>query len=115
VQWQGVALTIPVNTFILMVLQYPLLAYLPCHDVFMQLIQLKQASLCQCFHSVAARLALWLLMSHDRSQQQDFHLTHQFMADMLGVMHSAITLAAGQLQKDGVIHYSRGNINVLSR
>jgi hypothetical protein len=48
VQGQGVALTIPVNTFILMVMQYSLLANLLPHYVFMQLIQLKQASLCQC-------------------------------------------------------------------
>jgi CRP-like cAMP-binding protein len=64
---------------------------------------------------VNQRLARWLLMTHDRTRGDQLHLTHQFLADMLGVRRSAITIAAGLLQERGVIQYSRGEIQVLDR
>jgi len=115
VQGNGVALKISADDFVLILAQHPVLAKLLSHYVFVQLVQLTQANLCQCFHPIAARLAKWLLMSHDRANQADFHLTHHFIADMIGVRRSAITIAAGDLQKAGIIHYSRGTIGVLDR
>lgn len=70
---------------------------------------------CSHFHEVQPRLARWLLMTHDRAHADHFHLTHLFLAEMLGVQRSAITIAAGALQERGIISYARGEIQVLSR
>jgi CRP-like cAMP-binding protein len=83
--------------------------------VYVLMGQLTQTATCNCFHEVEARLARWLLMTDDRSHSDHFRLTHQFLADMLGVQRSAVTIAAGKLQNRKLIHYARGKISILSR
>ncbi len=83
--------------------------------LFVLTLQLAQSVACARFHRVEARLALWLLMTHDRMDRDQFYLTHQFLADMLGVQRSAVTIASGVLKDAGVIGYSRGAIRVIDR
>jgi len=83
--------------------------------LYLLITQLSQSVACNRFHEVEPRLARWLLMTHDRAHADEFYLTHQYLADMLGVQRSAVTIAAGALQKQGLIRYTRGEITVLDR
>jgi len=82
---------------------------------YLQLVQVTQSVLCNRLHEVEARLARWLLTSADRMESDSLNLTQEFLAQMLGVQRSTVTVAAGELQRAGVIGYSRGKINILNR
>jgi CRP-like cAMP-binding protein len=77
--------------------------------------QITQSALCNQFHSVDARLARWLLMTHDRMGSDEFQLTQEFLSNMLGVRREGVSRAAGHLQKRKLISYSRGRLTVLDR
>ncbi len=76
---------------------------------------IAQTSACNALHPLQERCARWLLMSHDRMGESSFHLTQEFLAQMLGVYRPSVTIAAGTLQNAGLIRYRRGNIEILDR
>jgi CRP-like cAMP-binding protein len=82
---------------------------------YLQLVQVSQSVLCNRMHEVDARLARWLLTSADRMESESLNLTQEFLAQMLGVQRSTVTVAAGDLQRGGMIGYSRGKIHIVDR
>jgi CRP-like cAMP-binding protein len=84
-------------------------------SLLVRLHQQTLASACERFHMIGPRLARWLLMSQDRAQADSFHVTHEFMALMLGVRRVGVTVAAGALQHSGLIRYHRGELTVIDR
>jgi len=79
------------------------------------LTQVSQSSACNRFHLVDARLARWLLMTNDRLGMKEFPLTQDFLSTMLGVRREGVSKAAGVLQANKLIRYSRGMITILNR
>jgi CRP-like cAMP-binding protein len=77
--------------------------------------QIAQSATCNRLHSLEKRCCRWLLMTHDRVDGDEFELTHEFLAQMLGVQRSGVTIAAGVLQKAGLIRYSRGLMKIIDR
>ncbi|MDP5137069.1 Crp/Fnr family transcriptional regulator [Rheinheimera baltica] len=115
VQGAGTAWRINLATLQQLLLQCPQLQHLLQQYLFVLLSQLSQNAACAHFHELDSRLARWLLMSYDRAHSHSFHLTHQFLADMLGVRRSGVTVAAGIMQQQQLISYSRGMISILNR
>ncbi|MDP2398379.1 MAG: Crp/Fnr family transcriptional regulator [Burkholderiales bacterium] len=77
--------------------------------------QMSQTAVCNRHHTVDQQLCRWLLMSLDRLPGNELSMTQELIANMLGVRREGVTEAAGRLQAAGLIHYSRGKINVLDR
>ncbi|HEX3892590.1 MAG TPA: Crp/Fnr family transcriptional regulator [Terracidiphilus sp.] len=87
-----------------------ILAFVQCHGFI-----LSQIAACNGLHEVEERLARWLLMVQDRMQNAEFYLTQEFLAEMLGIRRTSVSAAAGNLQRNGLITYRRGHIQVLKR
>ena len=79
------------------------------------LTQMAQTAVCNRHHSVDQQLCRWLLLSLDRLPSNELTMTQELIANMLGVRREGVTEAAGNLQRAGLIHYSRGHITVIDR
>jgi CRP-like cAMP-binding protein len=78
-------------------------------------MQTTQIAACNRLHDVGERLARWILMTQDRIGSDHLPLTQEFLSQMLGTRRSSVTVAAGSLQKAGLISYTRGNVTILNR
>lgn len=79
------------------------------------MVQMAQGTACNRAHAVEQRCARWLLQTHDRVRGDEFDLTQEFLAQMLGERRATVNQVAGSLQQRGLIRYSRGHIQVLDR
>jgi CRP-like cAMP-binding protein len=84
-------------------------------NVSLQMLQMGQSALCNRLHEVKARLARWLLTASDRNRSNQLGLTQEFLSQMLGSRRSTVTVMAGELQREGLIEYSRGKILITNR
>ncbi len=77
--------------------------------------QIAQSAACNCLHSIEKRFCRWLLMTRDRVQSDEFLLTQEFLAQMLGVRRASVSEVASIFQKAGMISYRRGQMRILDR
>jgi hypothetical protein len=90
------------------------------HDLVLRQVQnqslaLSQIAGCNRLHEADQRLPRWLLTVHDAVQQDTFRITQEFIADMLGARRTTVAVAAGALQRAGLIEYQRGQLTILNR
>jgi CRP-like cAMP-binding protein len=90
------------------------------HDVVLRYVQALfvqacQSAGCNAHHNIVQRLARWLLLCGDRSENEKLPLTHEYLADMLGSNRSTVSVAAEHLQAEGLIQYTRGKVVLLDR
>jgi CRP-like cAMP-binding protein len=115
VQVPGAALRMRVSNFRRALDRSPALRRLLLRYTMALLNQIAQVTVCNRLHEVQERCARWLLLSNDRTETDTFPLTHEFLAQMLGVHRPTVSIAAGMLQKAGLIEYRRGVITILDR
>jgi CRP-like cAMP-binding protein len=114
-QGDGTAYRVDVDTLLRILPQCPELEKQLQRFSMMLGMQSTQLAACNRLHNVVERLARWLLMSHDRIGAQTLPLTQEFLSQMLGTRRASVTVAAGVLQKAGLIEYSRGSVGILNR
>lgn len=115
IQIGGVFITVPVSRFAQHAAEHRM-----AHDVISRYTEVlwaeaQQTTACNAAHDAASRLCRWLLQSSDRIGSDDVPLTQEFLAQMLGVRRTTVTLLAQTMQNRGLITYRRGNIRILNR
>lgn len=114
VQITGNALRINADALHSLLPDLPMLERLLARFTYLQALQAQQIAACNRLHEVDERLARWLLMTQDRVHLEVLPLTHDLLASMLGTRRSSVSVAAGILQKAGIIDYRRGKVHILN-
>lgn len=114
-QGDGSAYRVDVDTLLKLLPSCPELQRQLQQFAMMLGMQSTQLAACNRLHDVVERLARWLLMSHDRIGNNTLPLTQEFLSQMLGSRRASVTVAAGALQKSGLIEYSRGSVRIVNR
>ena len=115
VQVPGSALRIPPDTLRAEMAQCDLLASLLERFVQVIISQIAQTAACNRLHSLEERCCRWLLTARDSARSNSFSLTHEFLAMMLGVQRTGVSLKVNVLRKAGLIRYSRGRMTIIDR
>jgi CRP-like cAMP-binding protein len=115
VQSQGAALSMTADQLRAAMTEDPGLRTLLLRYALLQHTQAARTAACNGRHHIEQRLARWLLMAHDRAEDDTFPMTHEFLSMMLGVRRAGITTAAGVLQKAGFISYRAGRVTISDR
>jgi CRP-like cAMP-binding protein len=114
-QVPGEALQVPAGTFLQAARPGGTLDRLLRRYTLYRLRCANQTGACSSLHSVEERMSRWLLMAHDRAGEDEFLLTHEFLAELLGVRRQTVSIIAGTLQRAGLVTYRRGVLRVLDR
>ncbi|WP_431271462.1 Crp/Fnr family transcriptional regulator [Dankookia sp. P2] len=115
VQSEGTGLRLPADAFQEALEHSPALRTLLLRYALAFTAQVSQTAACNGRHHIEQRLARWMLMAHDRSVGDSFPMTHEFLSLMLGVRRAGVTVAAGALQRAGLIRYERGRMTITDR
>jgi CRP-like cAMP-binding protein len=115
VQVPGVGLRITASAFTQELAQSSSMRRVMLHYTHAFFNQVAQSAACNHFHNIEQRCCRWLLMTHDRMQSDEFLLTQEFLAMMLGVQRSGVSVVASALQRAGFISYNRGTVTILDR
>jgi len=115
IQIPGAALRIEATAFRKIINNRPAVLRLMHQHLYALLRQILHGAACNRVHSMEERCARWLLMTHDRADEDTFPLTQEFLSHMLGVRRATVNVATGMLKKAGFIRYVRGKITVTDR
>lgn len=114
-QVPGEALVLSAENFKRHLAEIPRLHEVLGHYTQALFTQISQSAACNRLHPATERMSRWLLMTHDRVGKDDFELTHEFLAQMLGVRRATVSEVAAGLQREGLIQYARGRIHITDR